>query len=117
MSHQIQPQELRVGNVLMYGSSILYNIDVNDIRWCSDDNDAFNEVHRPIPLTPEILLEMGAEEKKPPYSREFYLHQKLIMFDENGAFDYACRTRLPYVHVLQNFIYALTGEELTLNTK
>jgi hypothetical protein len=92
-------------------------IDDNDIMWCVDDNKGFNEIYKPIPLTPTILLEMGSEERRPPYSREFYLQNRLIMFDENGAFDYAERTRLPYLHTLQNFIFAVKGIELTINTK
>jgi hypothetical protein len=116
----IQANELRIGNVLMYMSDegpMRCKIDAQDILFCQDVNVAFNEVHKPIPLTPELLLEMGSEERKPPYSREFYLLNRLIMFDENGAFDYAERTRLPYLHTLQNFIYAVKGVELTINTK
>lgn len=117
----IQPNELRVGNVLMYTGSderpMMCTIDAMDIYMCEKRIEEFNRVHKPIPITPELLLELGAEEKRPPYSREFYLHNRLIMFDENGAYDYSCRARLPFLHMIQNFIFALTGEVLTINTK
>lgn len=116
-----QPNELRIGNVLMYTGSeegpMRYTIDAEDIRYCEGDVDRFNEVHKPIPITPELLVEVGFQQRYSPRSREFHLHDRMIIFDKNGAFDYAARTRLPYLHTPQNFIYAVAGEELTINTK
>lgn len=53
----IDPKELRLGNKMEYfiGEEGLKwescTIDWQDIKWCEEENENFNKVHRPIPLT------------------------------------------------------------------
>lgn len=73
---------------------------------------------QPIPLTSEWLLKFGCK-----YS-ENYKGWQVLYSSGLRLIDYAqCRqvfidssthTELRYVHQFQNFIYALTGEELTI---
>jgi hypothetical protein len=120
MNQLILPNELRVGNVLMCikdKKPMHFIIDAEDILHCEKDTKAFSKRYKRVPLTPKILLEIGFQQRYSPRSREFHLHDRMIIFDENGAFDYAARTRLPYLHTLQNFIYFVEGIELTINLK
>jgi hypothetical protein len=128
MTHQIQPQELRVGNVLMYTGfdegEMRCEVDANYIMWCEDDNDGFNELNRPIPLTPEILLEMGFEKPENNWMKlqicndwTYLFWNKLAGFELSVNKHSVVLPHIKYVHSLQNLYYALTGEELTLNTK
>jgi len=64
----------------------------------------------PITLTEELLEKMGA---KPSYNA-YYVYGKRIHFIEGVWLHYATRVKLPYAHTLQNFIFALTGEELEI---
>jgi hypothetical protein len=64
----IQPSELRVGNVLMYTGSdegpMRCKIDAMDIFFCENRNEEFNGVHERIPITPELLVEIGFEHNR-----------------------------------------------------
>jgi hypothetical protein len=122
MNQPIQPNELRVGSVLMYVIPKIPRriaITSSDITWCNAYNEDFNDEHRPIPLTPELLLEMGATVEK--VTKEYTVclfHGVAIVWQMGVCTDYSIyRTPLPYLHTLQNFIYAVKGIELTINTK
>lgn len=64
----------------------------------------------PIPLTEEIL-EKVCQIK----NRKLYLHGRIIINRSGEWYDYASDVKLKHVHQLQNFIFALTNEELNLN--
>jgi hypothetical protein len=54
----IQPNDLRVGSQLNYdtGEGIeLTTLDWQDIKWCEESNADFNEAHKPIVLTEELI--------------------------------------------------------------
>jgi hypothetical protein len=77
---------------------------------------------KPIPLTEEWLLKFGfsREEKIGGDGIEFRVyHFDVLTFNTNHLWWYKCQpmndTPLEYVHQLQNFYFALTGKELTLN--
>ena len=121
----ILPNELRVGNVLMYTGSdegpMRCKIDAMDIFFCQNRNEEFNSIHQRIPITEEILLEMGFQIHGRRISKDwFYLwsdNQKIVfalaeMQEETGAY-----LVINFLHQLQNLYFALTGEELTINTK
>jgi hypothetical protein len=138
----IQVNELREGNLLQYfigeegyewePTKITYH----DLRWCSEENENFNGVHKPIPLTEEWLLKLGLH-KADRVGRYGYIYRICEidscwcvekdwredsshffgieytdtveeLMDRSFNFSYELR----YVHQLQNLIFALTGEEL-----
>jgi hypothetical protein len=76
----------------------------------------------PIPLTEERLLKFGfsREAKIGGDGIEFRVyHFDVLTFNTNHGWWYKFEpmnyTPLEYVHQLQNFYFALTGKELTLN--
>jgi len=132
MNQPILPNELRVGNVLMYMSDegpMRCKIDDNDIMWCVDENKGFNTVHKPIPLTPELLVEMGFQSDNDGRNTYKYINKEtyvalapdgfFLVFasDDEEEDELYRKLNIEYLHQLQNFIHALTSEELTINTK
>jgi hypothetical protein len=123
MSHTIKPNELRIGNVLMYTGfdegDMRCEVDAIDIMQCDGDNATFNDVHHTIPLTPEILLEMGfVNWDKGAYHKDCI---GLRVNEDGDGFVFHIigdkKVIVRHVHHLQNIFHLLTGEELTLNTK
>jgi hypothetical protein len=125
----MKAQDLRIGNLVNYDTAegdVLPNvIDWQDLKWLSEDEQGFNLVHNPIPLTEEWLLKLGFKIYKDPET--FYYE---IKFDKIanykfcisrkigfGIFYYETNfsiTQINSVHSLQNLYFALTNEELTL---
>jgi hypothetical protein len=116
--------ELRIGNLVNYdtaeGDVFTNVIDWQDLKWLSEDEQGFNLVHNPIPLTEEWLLKFGFEYRKEIlfdgwYSKLINYNSIRIFKDENGFFKYySSITNIHYVHQLQNLFYCLCGKELTL---
>lgn len=66
---------------------------------------------KPIPLTPEILEKCGAE-KFPTGKKDYSLQGVLLSYaDCRGIYTHKGK-ELPSLHVLQNYIFALTNSEL-----
>lgn len=119
----INKNEIRIGNKLLFDSEIdtvtsIYNNGVDGefkSRWWYD------RLHG-IPLTPEILEKSGGKAEKPCgwYSINQGKHRQQMMFywPENELMHYADGEQCPiiqYLHQLQNLIFVLMGEELTIN--
>ena len=135
----IQPQELRIGNnvntelgiaevigiyedvVDVKGVSVIDNSSENKISISTRSFDGCVEYEKiqPIPLTEEILLKFGFEDKSK--SKNFYLGNFRFHISKPANYDgfifcdgYDVITdRIKYVHQLQNLYFALTGEGLT----
>ena len=115
----INVKELRLGNLIEYHVTDSVDgtdewvdnyVDYDDIGWISlQKND---ERYRPKVLTEDLLVRMGA--KPSPSYHAYYLYGKRIHFIEGVWLHYATRVKLPFVHTLQNFIFALTGKELEI---
>lgn len=105
----MKASELRIGN---------YYTDIcgSPSRWKSKHLEYYKSIKvklselKPIPLTEEWLLKFGFRNEK----------ESEDLYELNGI--YICLgsfrnlltgTRLLYVHLLQNFYFDLTGEELT----
>lgn len=133
----ITAKELRSGVSKLYylsseGDELICNIDRQDIEWIERDTKGFNLVHRPIPLTEEILLKCGFE-KTDDYGDIIYYELKnrgrrsyYICFDHDdisfGLSLYgACTSliydseNLQYLHHLQNLFYSISGKEIDVN--
>ena len=65
---KLTAKDLRCGNTLNYytaeGDILPTTIDWQDIKWVSEDEEGFNSVHAPIPLTEEWLLRLGFQKFK-----------------------------------------------------
>lgn len=118
----IKANELRIGNLINYGYKVAI---VNAIREDGGLNvklentllGAEFECFKPIPLTPEILENVGF------INRDSYWHSKdFSMFLEGDYYFQYISTptsngflKVNYLHQLQNLYFALTNEELEIN--
>jgi hypothetical protein len=120
----IKANELRIGNWVERTETLRNDIigyvqfDLSDwyaIGECMD----YLESYKPIYLNSEILKNCGfifgiqlQDFVKGKY--QFVEIKNIIdgYFSEEGFFYYGLRTKLQYLHQLQNLYFALTGEEL-----
>lgn len=129
--------ELRIGNWVSHTPSknetTEANFIVSEINKFSANtiNGLDAECCQPIPLTEEWLLKFGYR-KKPAsivgcdydcghgivrvikYNERIRTYRNWSNEDRLNGFSWG-KTRIEYVHQLQNLYFALTGKELTLN--
>lgn len=131
----IQPQELRLGSVLNYWieeekTFVPTRVDWQDLRYISEDPKGFNDSHKPIPLTEEILLKCGfcSNEYKNGYigidvkrnvTTDFVLTKPFLMGEFQKLYTWEYRAggvpffnQIEHLHQLQNLFFALIGQEL-----
>ena len=110
----MKANELRIGNWVNNnprdGVITVFSNDKCVIRHKAGIDRAFIEELEPIPLTEEWLLKFEFERNK--YALNSFIKNDVII--STDKFIYMSRTKLKYVHQLQNLYFALTGEELKL---
>lgn len=82
--------------------------------------DSVTDDLKPIPLTVELLLKLGNTERSLRFSTEFYVYDRfLFIWKKEYKYWYVVTmdqkeylTKIEFVHEYQNFILALTGEEI-----
>jgi len=142
----MKSQELRIGNKLNYltseGDWTETTIDWQDLKWITEDEKGFNEVHKPIPLNDEWLEKFGMampinegiySAKEAIYDGSSFgfrkVQQTLIdanytwdcfdFFEDSNGFWFPflnTYTNINYVHEFQNLHFVLTKTELELAT-
>lgn len=120
----MKANELRIGNKVQDNNGFVFDVvSIHDdgTVYCDfkeNEGDVWEfDKNNPcvgIELTEEILLKCPDIENRNTNPKSYYLHNRIIFIDDNGCYDYATRVKLPYLHTFQNFIYALTNEELTI---
>jgi hypothetical protein len=112
----MKAEELRIGNLYdQFGN-------ITEVNWCTikDLEKAPKEQLwcKPIPLTEEWLLKSGCEKKSDNIFTidRFELRWKKAYkyWYVLDAITYNYFTKIEFVHEYQNFIFALTGQELEL---
>lgn len=107
----IQAKDLRIGNLVdFYGIETI--VDINLLQSFLSKKIEL----QPIPLTEELLLELGFQcyvfdNGKP---NQFRFKSRLIVIRDNCFVEYGTNVKILYVHSLQNLIFALLGKELEL---
>ena len=137
---QLTPQkkmistELRIGNLVHYHIEDSMDerkewdevnpIDYDDLRILTEFKD--NPEYKPIILTVEWLKKLHRNEDEIEISKRFpneitIYDRFLFIWKESYKYWYVVTTyskeyltKIEFVHEYQNFIYALTGEELTI---
>jgi hypothetical protein len=129
----VTARELRIGNWLICDKMLNY-------RYCYVDRIKSNGfsvriketnqlIHyadsctKPIPLTPEILEQCGFEnEKLGDLGTSDYIKGVIIVGRVAGTYEWQIaiykrfiKVFIQHLHQLQNLMYMLTGEELTIN--
>lgn len=136
----ITASELRIGNLVGVSWNNIYStvieITIDDVK-LKDGFATYNQL-QPIPLTEEWLFKFGFEKiiydsDETGYGTEYHLRvndELFISYEDDFSCElYDSKIRMPngigiipsweqtkYVHGLQNIVFALTGEELTLNS-
>jgi len=149
----ITSNELRTGNLLQYfiGEENCdwdtTKLDWQDIKWCEEENENFNKVHKPIPLTEEWIEDFGfrlqsvakhdfkfnnvVRTDKLYTTNPFNLDDvdtfeiEVIKDGDDNAvrrigikgLDYYDASNIQFVHELQNLYFALTKTELVLQER
>jgi hypothetical protein len=116
----MEANELRIGNLLMYGSrmAVVSAIFKSHFKCESLEQICFgNSIQsnfQPIPLTPEILEKCGFEKRKTRLGAIIY-HKGDFVFNEimHLSWKQGNVIEIKHLHQLQNLYFALTGEELT----
>ena len=123
----IKPNDLRIGNIVEYyinEEGIEWEaskLDWQDIRWASEANENFNKVNRGIPLTEDWLVKLGFVKSEWDNNNSF---RKMVGNNDYTIVFYSscvCEIgdiitkEIKHVHQLQNLIFAITGEELTVH--
>lgn len=106
--------ELRLGNWVLWETeyALINGIYAVEVFFKCGDSSLINNISG-IPLTPEILEKAGFIKCSCGGYKTPELH---LYIDKDGfMFDKKYRIGIKYLHQLQNLIFALTGEELTVN--
>lgn len=129
----MQPTELRIGNILYDPISQRYcqvssiNHEGN-IRLFSRHTDSFNEninnanAPIPIPLTPEILLKVGAQKVEGTQCYKLAVGDIWIIVYPSGSIEIwndvdtiKLNIDINQLHKFQNLVFDLTGKELNVD--
>lgn len=112
----MKASELRIGNTVystIEETWILPYVIAIDISHC----EVHPENYSPIPLTEEWLLKFGFNQYGDWYTKDsISVNIKInrTTYDIDGEEDYI--NHCAHVHQIQNLYFALTGEELTINS-
>ena len=126
-NYTFTPHDLRIGNVVNYHSSedglLPTTIDGQDIATLEVHLNYFNSHHSPIPITVEMLVEVGYR-KHGLVSLTYESnsdHRLSVVGWPSGELQFCIYgnvvTKFTYLHELQNLHYDFTREMLTLKSK
>lgn len=127
----ISVKELRIGNHVLFNNADItvtyHHIRIQSLADAHIDSSMTNKEfigYKPIPLTEEWLLKLGfiklnnrhefVHGENEPNMSICYEDNYFIFFVEDEISYNTIRKELKYVHTLQNFFFALKGEELTI---
>lgn len=119
----MKASEFRIGNKVYYllepGEKLVTTLDSEDINLMSK-KESYLDIHEPIPLTHDILLNSGFEKHLLNYDHPKLGSLQFCPISANGEIRYLLvksnggdkLTTIKYVHQLQNLFWVMTGEEL-----
>lgn len=119
----ISPKDIRSGNQLLtLNDKAEWNTVVmtwGGIKWCEDFNEGFNDVHKPLPITPELLVKCGFYKSKELHNTwiaEIIKAEVIIRIfpDQVVLINSIIPIELKGFHHLQNILWDMCQVELTL---
>ena len=120
----ITANELRLGNLVRdIHSSDKFFADVRKLDKARCYYGLFHSAYEdlvPIPLTPEILEKCGFEDKEYTLEKDGIVlswASRIISTGERCGISVDGAEHINSLHLLQNYYYFKTGEELTINLK
>ncbi|WPR71161.1 hypothetical protein SLW70_14630 [Flavobacterium sp. NG2] len=118
---RVSVTDLRIGNLLEYypeGENLEWQyffIDWYDIKLCEEENESFNNDSRPIPITEELLLKIGAIKLDYKDFPSYNLFGTQINSVNGLWFDFTTKIELKGLHHLQNIFFFRNSEELQIS--
>lgn len=105
----IKATELRIGNLVLDSTGNVHKIERLDEKFDFSDR-------KPIPLTEEWLVSGGFT--KPFINGHTWINGILIIIFWHGSIEYVGnnKTKIKYIHQLQNLYFCLIGEELVFSS-
>ena len=124
---KVKAKELRVGNLIQF-QAVPYVPDFTELEVFKLSKNRINGKHqscfKAIPLTEELLLNLGFKNEYQYYDLEaadcwltVNMKSKNWAISENREDFTTCWKEINYLHELQNLYFGLTKKELTLNTQ
>jgi len=125
----MKANELRIGNLVQFSEdSTFFVVKSVEEKWLELQNEEetswiSSEEIEPVPLTEEWLLKFGFKKTEWDNSNSYLFvtpeYDYSIVVYSNGYLEMGGMVirKIDYVHQLQNFIFTLTGEELTIDNK
>ncbi|WP_346236731.1 hypothetical protein ABDK00_014135 [Niabella insulamsoli] len=123
MTNTIQPQELRVGNLVLIDGVPKSVIEISIHGVCYVDDIKLFETYgniSPIPITEEILIKAGFEKSfgtNWEYERSIGAIKMYCLWNTEWYFELGgiyLGDHPKYLHQLQNIYYSLLGKELEI---
>jgi hypothetical protein len=117
----VSVSDLRIGNLMEYYIDAdnlgwqIYSVDWEDIRLCKDKNESFNKDNRPIKITEELLLKIGAIKLDFKDFPSFNLFGTQINFVNGLWIEYVSRVEIKGLNHLQNIFFFRNSEELQIS--
>jgi hypothetical protein len=120
----MKANEFRIGNIVDYLGSptIINSISGIEETYVSTRKSGIMPINafKPIPLTEDWLLKCGFEKDE---KNEYWFWKKCVSVSVLGYIEllsfnrqsFKTNIQLQYIHQLQNFYFALTGEELVVS--
>lgn len=122
----IEPNSLRIGNLVRGPKGIEKVWDVMCDMVNTDKGERLYEDLEPLPITDEILLEMGFEEDDSNFWFDMETHHLELRLSSDYYYPIyvqdaemshedeqrVCLNRVKFIHELQNLFFVLTGKEL-----
>lgn len=128
----MEAKELRIGNFIFDEGGIVKEVEgisgkgsiheeIRLIFFKDQQHSNFSRACKPIPLTEEWLLKFGFEKRGDFLHKDLLNDWTKIYFNlshgiicELSINRHSCVIKCESVHQLQNLVYAITGEELTI---
>lgn len=123
----IKSNELRIGNYVYYQHPttdlLVHKIEWLDFKEINEFPDIYNQYHKPIPITEELLLKKGFDKSNDLdkfYHLEILNEWTRIYFNPKHKLctlsinqNDSC-IKIQYLHELQNLVFSLTKKELDI---
>jgi hypothetical protein len=126
----IKANDFRIGNYVYYKHPttdlLIHKIEWLDFKEINEFPDIYNEYHKPIQLTEEILIKCGFKNKMNLMYINIFDGMLCISIKDfsyglysteqrfNIGLSYSNSSKIEYLHQLQNLYFALTNEEITI---
>lgn len=120
----MEAKELRIGNsIFAFDNKTEVTISVLE---AIESGYMGGSPYRPIPLTDDLLLNIGGQKDEygdifvfldKKYDLRIYLKDGYVLKTKGHACPLADYPHIKSLHLLQNFVFASTGEELTSTNK